>query len=304
MYASGDTKRVITLGATVGPDTAYDDGTTLPERFEAWAADQGKVPRVLGEFLDPNHDMTDGVLRTYSNVDFLATCAGLDVLPYVHFNVQLQDGDTYADMMLGAPTQSGLPVKEHLWRIGKIIGTRSVRMRFMHEFNAGSKQWWDALGPDQFVKTWRMFARQIKAVAPAVQLNWCIASGGQDDWDKYWPGAEYVDSIGVDCFPAIDTQFTQRKYANMEAIYRFAAQERKALQMPMMGLGGGADDAAIAERLCKWIVAHADRLRYVGVGETRFPNSDTRIGDTHPNMLAVWREFVTRPGLFREGRWQ
>lgn len=289
----------IVLGATVGPDSAYKDGTTLQQRFEAWVDAQGKRPRLLGEFLDPRHNMADGALRTYASayggLDLLKTADSLRVSPYIHFNIQLRDSDTYEDMIAGAPTVSGLSATEHVARIGRLIGTCPLRVRFMHEFNAGQGSWWDRLTSKQFISTFQMFSRGIRQYAPHTQICFCIASAGRDNWRDFFPGAEYANAVGVDAFPAVDPEKNEQRYENLDGMYTFAQAKNLSLQMPAVNFGGGEDNPELALRLCRWIVAHRDRLRYVGIGEAKYKGSDVRIGTgTHPNVLEVWRKYATR----------
>jgi hypothetical protein len=97
-------------------------------------------------------------------------------------------------------------------------------IRFAHEFN-GDWFWpvyGDSTSTSDFKKAWIRFAKLQRSVFPDAKLVWCVNDGtsGSLDLDvrDAFPGADYVDVIGVDSYnnwPAAGTQNQFEEKINM-----------------------------------------------------------------------------------------
>jgi Glycosyl hydrolase family 26 len=85
-------------------------------------------------------------------------------------------------------------------------------IRFAHEMNGNWYQW--SVNEDNakdFVKAWRRFRALQQKVFPEAQLVFCVNRESVDtgmDWRDFFPGARYVDVLGVDYYntsPAVSS---------------------------------------------------------------------------------------------------
>lgn len=74
-----------------------------------------------------------------------------------------------------------------------------VLWRPFHEMNGGWF-WWGAQPPAEFVKVWRHMFDYFSKTKKLDNLLWVYGPNQQDDADKYYPGDEYADIIGLDAY--------------------------------------------------------------------------------------------------------
>lgn len=75
-----------------------------------------------------------------------------------------------------------------------------VLWRPFHELDGGWF-WWSKGGADNFVKLWRIMYDRYTDYHKLDNLIWvCGFSGNGRDYDKWYPGDEYVDIVGADSY--------------------------------------------------------------------------------------------------------
>jgi hypothetical protein len=92
-------------------------------------------------------------------------------------------------------------------------GRGTTYIRFAHEMNGTWFPW--SVPADEagdFIRSWQRFRALQQEVFPAAQLVFCVNRDSSDndlDWREIFPGAEYVDVMGVDYYnqwPYVDTR--------------------------------------------------------------------------------------------------
>ncbi|EGG09395.1 family 26 glycoside hydrolase [Melampsora larici-populina 98AG31] len=77
----------------------------------------------------------------------------------------------------------------------------TVWLRFAHEMNGDWYKW--GMQPELFLEKWKMVWEAIKSVTSSTYMLWAPNSlfGGLNDvkggYTQYWPGAQYVDMLGL-----------------------------------------------------------------------------------------------------------
>jgi len=89
-----------------------------------------------------------------------------------------------------------------------------IYIRFLHEFNgnwylwSGNKNGAENGGPEKIVRVWKYIVDKFKSIG-ATNVKWVwnphgpsidINQNGWNSIDKYWPGDDYVDWIGMDAY--------------------------------------------------------------------------------------------------------
>ena len=78
-----------------------------------------------------------------------------------------------------------------------------VWLRFGHEMNycfqegASPRHWGSA---QDFINAWVTMYDAV-STNPAIKMWWSPNQDGNDDYDQYGPGPQYVDIVGFDCYP-------------------------------------------------------------------------------------------------------
>jgi hypothetical protein len=96
--------------------------------------------------------------------------------------------------------------RESLTSMRDLWGGRSATLyiRFAHEMNGNWYPWSvDAGNADAFVASWKRFRALQQDIFPASQLVFCVnreSVGTGIDWRETFPGAQYVDVMGVDYY--------------------------------------------------------------------------------------------------------
>jgi mannan endo-1,4-beta-mannosidase len=75
-----------------------------------------------------------------------------------------------------------------------------VLWRPLHEAS-GRWFWWGARGPEPFKKMWRLMFDRFTRQHHLTNLVWVYSPGAATDLADWYPGDEYVDSIGQDHYP-------------------------------------------------------------------------------------------------------
>jgi hypothetical protein len=84
----------------------------------------------------------------------------------------------------------------------KQSGQHNPILRPAHEFNGNF--YYSTLASNDlpnFIASWRRFVDIVRENLPGAQICWNpTITGGNSNYQSYWPGAAYVDQIGLDCY--------------------------------------------------------------------------------------------------------
>lgn len=149
-------------------------------------------------------------------------------------------------------------------------------LRFAHEFN-GNWVPWSVSGDEaaDFVTTWRRFRAMQQEVFPAAKLVFCpndeTSASLQLDWRAAFPGAAYVDLMGVDSYnqsPFVATGEAFRRKIDRVGRYgaplgierhrRFAQSVGLPLAIPEWSSNSTLGDGAVyMAEFSRWLSDHA-----------------------------------------------
>jgi beta-mannanase len=87
------------------------------------------------------------------------------------------------------------PVIEDIARTVHAFEPAPVYLRFGHELDLTGHYPWSRANPAAFIAAYRHFVERVRASTANAQFIWS-PSGGLDS-EKYYPGSDVVDSIGV-----------------------------------------------------------------------------------------------------------
>lgn len=168
--------------------------------------------------------------------------------------------------------------RRSLTRMKALRGNRpgTLHIRFAHEFNGFWTPWYVS-GKDagNFVKAWRRYRALQKQILPGAKLvfnpNDQTAKRLKLDWRKAFPGAEYVDEMGVNSFNQYPFLTTQAKFnwkinrfdrwgapLGIERHREFAESMGLPMAIPEWGSNSKlGDGAAYIRYFAEWLRAHA-----------------------------------------------
>ena len=104
---------------------------------------------------------------------------------------------------------------------------------------------WSGADPQKYIATYKYVADKLKAV-PGIESKWIWSPVGKKGCDKYWPGAEYADFIGMPIYsyPAWDKSY----YGHIRSFkswydekYALIKQFNKPVIIVEMGVTGSPD---------------------------------------------------------------
>ncbi len=90
-----------------------------------------------------------------------------------------------------------------------------VLWRPLHEAEGGWF-WWGAHGPEAFKKLWKLMYNRYTKIDHLHNLIWVYTSGGNMAW---YPGDKYVDIVGVDAYPASQSDPLTGLYQKMQTLF-------------------------------------------------------------------------------------
>ncbi|WP_309665003.1 glycosyl hydrolase [Tabrizicola sp.] len=85
--------------------------------------------------------------------------------------------------------------------ICKVIGTLQspVSVRWAHEMDDNDGQFiWAAWAPEDYISAFRRMIDICRAEAPNISVLWSPL--GREGMEKYYPGDDYVDRVGISIF--------------------------------------------------------------------------------------------------------
>lgn len=134
-------------------------------------------------------------------------------------------------------------------RIGRCLNRLKSPMRISwgHEMDQDltRRYSWSGVNPKEFISAYRYFVDKMK-MAVDQEIQWIWAPVGKRDCERYWPGNEYVDAVGVPVysFPAWDRKtygFIRSFPVCFNEKYSIIAQFRKPVIIMEMGVTGSED---------------------------------------------------------------
>jgi hypothetical protein len=203
-------------------------------------------------------------------------------------------------------------------------GHANAVLRIGWEFNLESWAWGlPEKDAPVFVQFWRQVVKTMRGVPGAkFNMNWNVNNGyNRNDGVKYWPGARWVDSVGVDAYDIDVNRYQKTKYHNAklcnaacrlnfqqtawnEAIFggerglgywtRFAALQKKEMSLPEWAMWdrnddtGGVDNAYYIQQMHSFITFPGNRVAFAAYFD------DTNSDGTHvlgPNLPQGTRAF-------------
>jgi endoglucanase len=129
----------------------------------------------------------------------------------------------------------------------RIIGDMQspVTVRWAHEMERNDGQFiWAGWEPADYIRAFRRMIDICRAVAPNINIVWSPA--GDDGMDRYYPGEEYVDIVGVSIFGyhpwERDILGAPRNYQDiLDEVYARASIYDHPVMVAELGYSGPAD---------------------------------------------------------------
>ena len=172
-----------------------------------------------------------------------------------------------------------------------------IWFRPMNEFNSNWVPW--GLAPDQFRAAWRRMYNIAEQVGAAEQhiFVWSPNHRSYPDqlWNKmerYWPGDQYVDWVGVSCYPpSVQYVGTESNRYTVERC-REVNQKYGSYKPMMIAEGGYSDTVDRSEFVRQWFSFHEV---YPSFKAMIWENHNTRVIQADKNALEIYRKEVQNP---------
>lgn len=123
--------------------------------------------------------------------------------------------------------------------------SQPVTIRFMHECeNRNGRYPWACGGSGAFISAFRRFVTLFRSVAKNAKFMWSPI--GDPGCERYYPGSEYVDEIGLSvyCFPEADLKYHGHVRCfkeQMDEKYNRVSRYRKPIVIAEFGVSGSND---------------------------------------------------------------
>jgi hypothetical protein len=222
------------------------------------------------------------------------------------------NGETWARAAAGAYDARWTTMLTNIKRYwGARTGT--LHLRFAHEFN-GSWTPWAVTGATaaDFVAAWKRFRALQTQILPQHKLVFCPNDGTSSsqnlDWRKAFPGAAYVDEMGVDSYNQWPFVSTGAAFASkIAAVDSFGAPvgiERHRAFAASVGLplavsewssnSSMGDSASFVHEFHAWVSAHA------GTGAGQVPYEVMFNVNNYNNGVFAFYPATTQPAAAAE----
>lgn len=148
-------------------------------------------------------------------------------------------------------------------RLARVLPPETL-VRLGWEFN-GPWNYYSA-DPERFAAHWRAVVDTMRAERDDLLFEWVFASDSADP-RPYWPGAEYVDVIGIDIYN-VKGWWQHLAHPHGPRLHlALAEQYDKPMSFPEWGLvaeehGGKGDNPKFIRQMANWIRQHDDRVLY------------------------------------------
>lgn len=172
-------------------------------------------------------------------------------------------------------------------------GCEDAEIRLGWEFNGRFYPWAAGGREDSFVAYWRRIVDILRAVPNGrFRINWCPLAGQQGaDVEAAWPGAEYVDVIGLDAYdtakesmsdPSKRWDFQLSRPYGLNWVTTFAEQQGKPVSIPEWGVTvrrndgiGGGDNPTYIKHMWEWM--KRNNILYSSYFEVDAADADHRL---------------------------
>ena len=115
---------------------------------------------------------------------------GVEPWPFVWAG--MAEATLLADIVAGA---YDVPIRETCAALGR-QAPQTVLVRWGHEMDMLGRFPWSTGNPEEFVGAYRHFVGICRGTG-AANLRYVWSPGGAPDLQDYWPGAQYVDYVGL-----------------------------------------------------------------------------------------------------------
>jgi Glycosyl hydrolase family 26 len=192
-------------------------------------------------------------------------------------------------------------------------GLKRVDLRVAWEFNGdwtASAEYYPNGDYKNFVNCWRQIVKTMRAAQPksGITFDWNPAAGCCNYLDeRYWPGDEYVDYVGVDLY---DTRFHDATKSALSDIAAFARKHGKKITFPEWGLwppgkdGGQGDDPAYIQIMHDFFVNPSNNVAWAVYFDQATDADHALDGDTRfPKSAALFKRLFAAPHQMPASIW-
>ena len=233
--------------------------------FAAW---RGSPVTIAGTWVDNNEAMVE-VWPLQPGAEFSEWDQALDIAIGA-----ISDEESWAEAAQGAYDARW---RESLTNMKTLWGDRTAPLfiRFAHELNGNWYPWSvNAGNREDFVTSWKHFRALQQEIFPAAQLVFSLnreSVGSGFDWRQSFPGAEYVDVIGVDYYNQYPTVTNAAEWAaSLDDVDKYGAPKglqqhldfARSVGLPLSvpewsGEAQNADSAAFIQGMHEFFTANA-----------------------------------------------
>lgn len=300
-------------GFPVLPVGGWFSGASGPGVVDGEFADwRGRPVTIAGTWSDNNADMTE-LWQLQPDFEYADWRGPMDLAIGA-----IGEGETWAEAADGAYDdrwKETLTQARDLWQ-GR-WGT--LYLRFAHEMN-GNWYPWAVTASDRanFVAAWQRFRNLQQSIMPQAQLVFCLnreSIGTGFDWRQSFPGAQYVDVLGVDYYnqyPYVATEDDWRESMDgtdewgaptgLEGYLEFARSVGLPLAVPeWSGVAEQGDSPVFVEQMYGFFSEHAGQ----GAGDLLYEilfNVDS--ADSDSNFALSGRTRMPQSAEAYRGLWR
>jgi hypothetical protein len=199
VYLVRDNTPVVLLDRPAGPSADWVSGASghgvTGDEFGNW---RGAPVEIAGTWADAEPSLQTKLPTLQRGAEYGNWQKDLDVAIGA-----IGEGESWADAADGDYDRRW---RQSLTNLAELWGDRpgTLYLRFAHEMNGNWYPWAvTADDRDDFMEAWRRFRELQQAVFPESKLVFCLNRESVDsgiDWRETFPGAEYVDVLGVDYY--------------------------------------------------------------------------------------------------------
>lgn len=181
-------------------------------------------------------------------------------------------------------------------------GYADSTIRIGWEFNGNWYTWQAARDLQSWIAYWRRIVSAMRQVPGArFKFDWTASASGDFKAEQAYPGDDYVDIIGLDCY----NELWDPKNAAAEQLWNaqvnlpnglkwqrdFALAHNKQMSYPEWGTGrrakgfGGGDDSYFIRQMAEWIAAND--VAYHSYWDYAASDYNARLSDGHQPLAAA-----------------
>ena len=131
---------------------------------------------------------------------FLSQCKQAGTVPLVSLEPFVEAPSTSSPGQLLSDMESG-KYDDELIHIGQVLleHPQPIILRFAHEMDVPSQYPWYYKNPADYTNLYRLVHRKLSAIA-GEKLIWMWSPQGRQNANRYWPGNDVVDLIGLSIY--------------------------------------------------------------------------------------------------------